>query len=192
MWKLLDRLFGRRAPEVPDPVLEKAPEKTPAPALWESDMALRSVGPGERADYPRCSYGTVRVRWVSRQTGEDGEPVSIREPQPETSEQPADDFVAAGRHYAELKLIQEKDAGGSWYLDMYGRRVLCVLERFPCFDESDYLYENRYYRWYFLFENGRLTRVQHTDGTPTVTVTEDVSDLERRCWEAIRELECFR
>ena len=75
---------------------------------------------------------------------------------------------------------------------MYGRTVLALRERFPCFDSSDLLYEHRYFRWFYLFQDGKLTCVYHTDESHTVTVTEDVLDIEDQCWREMQELDCFR
>lgn len=35
------------------------------------------------------------------------------------------------------------------------RCVVTSLERYPCFDESDYLYESRYYRYYFYLDTAK-------------------------------------
>lgn len=163
-----------------------------APVPWRSDMVLRQVGEGKAADYPGYSSGTVRVRWESRQLDENGAPLSVREPKPRTLVLPAALFTVAGRPYTSVRQLDpERYGDGTWSRDKYGRQVLCVWERFPCFDSADLLYEHRFFRWFFLYENGVFIRVQHTDERPVVTVTLDVRDIETRCWEIMRQQKCF-
>ena len=200
MWKLFKKLSGKKPPEQPDKTPPEPPEQPdetppamPMPPSWTSDMVLEPVGAGEQARYPGYYCATTRIRWVSREKDENGQPLSVREPQPKTFVLPLAAFVAAGRPYASLKqMAVQFDSTNTWCRDKYGRRVLPLAERFPCFDSSDYLYEDRYYRWFFLWENGKLIRVQHTDHIPTVTVTEDVADIENKWWDKIRPLDCFR
>ena len=101
--------------------------------------------------------------------------------------------AAAGREYTDVSQLtaRREDEHGPWATDRYGRYVLAVSERFPCFDSADYLYENRYFRWFLLCLDGKFICVYHTDETDTVTVTEDVLDLEEPCWKKINSLKCF-
>lgn len=69
--------------------------------------------------------------------------------------------------------------------------MLYLAERFPCFDSHDFTYENRFYRWLFLRENDRLTRVYHEDETGSVYVTEDVKYLEEPRWREMLRLDYF-
>ena len=149
------------------------------------EMVLRETGSGARASYPLCSYGTRRLAWVSPETGE-----VIREPQEKTREFIAGlGFAAGGKSYLSLKqLCREQDAAGTWAKDIYGRQVLCLKELFPCFDSYDYANEYRYYRWFFLCEDNKLTRIQFTDTQRKITVTEDVRDLESMLWRRFGEL----
>ena len=185
---LLDALKKRRDGETPRPATEKPDEPEDLCLPWEGDMVLRRVGSGERVDYPLYSSATERLQWVSRKTDGEGRPLSVRDPEERTHTFPVvSGFVAAGKWYASLKLLTVKtDANGLWCRDVYGREVLAVRERFPCFDSEDFLHEDRYYRWFLLREGGKLTRVYHTDERPTVTVTEDVRDLEPYCWEMVQ------
>lgn len=98
-------------------------------------------------------------------------------------------FWAGGRPYASIhQLCAEKlDEEGHACRDVYGREVFAQWERFPCFDSYDYLYENRYYRWFYIRNNDQLTCVYYTDERNKIEVTEDVKKLPRRCWEAIDE-----
>ena len=163
------------------------------PIPWRSDMVLRRVGDGKPVSYPGYSCATVRVRWESRELDDDGRPVSVREKKEKTFVLPAKGFMAAGRLYGSVKQLDPDRYGdGTWSRDVYGRQVLCVWERFPCFDSSDLLYEKRFFRWFFLWENGKLIRVQHTDERPTVTVTENVTNIETRCWQIMQQQGCFQ
>lgn len=178
---------------------ENSGEKTatasavPLHTPWTGDMVMEPAGDnGKRAEYPGYSAATMRMRWVSRETGPDGVPLQTRTPEEKTHTFPAVGFVAAGRPYASLdQLTAEQDESGHWRRDVYGREVLCLWERFPCFDSADLLYEDRYFRWFFLRQDGKLIRVQHTDERPTVTVTEDVADLEQDCWRQMEQLGYF-
>lgn len=124
-----------------------------------------------------------RVKWLL----EDG---SVRVPE-ETVRKVAcpGDFTAAGKTYSSWEQLchSREDEHGHLCRDIYGREVFAEWERFPCFDSYDYLYENRYYRWFFIREGDRLTCVHYTDGQDTLSITEDVYKLTRRCWEAMTE-----
>ena len=189
MGKLWDTLFGGKTP--PESKDTKAPGEKPVP--WRCDMVLRQVGSGKTADYPGYRSATVRTRWESRERDDSGLPAAVRETKEKTRVLPAKGFVVAGKLYASVKQLDPDRYGdGTWSRDIYGRQVLCVWERFPCFDSSDLLYENRFFRWFFLWEDGKLIRVQHTDERPTVTVTEDVTDIEDRCWQIMQQQGCFQ
>ena len=163
---------------------------------WAGDMVPRKTGPGKRIE--RSGGGgfssniTARLEWVSREKDAKGSPLQTRKPKGIRLFFPAMCFLAAGLPYFGLSMLaahQEKD--NPWARDLYGRNVLVLTERFPCFDSADYRNEDRYFRWYLLYHNGKFTCVYHTDGTPIVTVTEDVRDLEDDLWRQIQELECF-
>lgn len=161
--------------EPPKPTYRRKP--------WDGDMILKQVGSGKNVSYLTCSYPTVDMRWVSREMGEDGQPISVRTPVESRMEYPKVGFIVAGKFYASLaQLTVKRDIYGIWCEDCYGREVFCVSERFPCFDSSDFLHENRFYRWFFLRENGKLWRIFSIDETPIVSVTKDVRMLENTCW----------
>ena len=95
-------------------------------------------------------------------------------------------FIAAGKIYlSEFQLVtvpsQEhrcKEASSYWVRlsqDAFGREVLCVSERFPTFDSYDALYEDRYYRWYYIRHQGGLTLVYTQDDSDKVKVTENIT-----------------
>lgn len=102
-----------------------------------------------------------------------------------------DGFFAAGKHYDSVsQLCLEEDLDTRRARDIHGREVLYLKERFPCFDSYDLLYENRYYRWFFIRQDNSLTRVYQIDGRDRVYVTEDVRNLENKCWEQMKKL-CY-
>lgn len=166
------------------------------PSPWAGDMVPRETGSGKSIERSGgggfTSSSTVRLEWVSREKDAEGRPLKVRRPKNVRLYFPAVCFMAAGRPYFGLSMLAaHREQGSPWAKDAYGRDVLVLTERFPCFDSADYRNEKRYFRWYFLCRNGRLTCVYHTDGTPAVTVTEDVRDMEDDCWERMRKLACF-
>ncbi len=193
------RLFAKLSPQgsKPDSAEKKVTEGPPIPHGWDSDMIPASNGKGQRVEHSGgggySSSGSVRIQWVSRETDAEGKPLRERRPSPAEVKQLDVGFRAAGKIYPDLsKLTVQEEKNGPWALDMYGRTVLALRERFPCFDSEDFLYEHRYFRWFYLFQDGKLTCVYHTDESHTVTVTEDVLDIEDQCWREMQELDCFR
>ncbi|MBQ8647832.1 MAG: hypothetical protein IJ484_06805 [Oscillospiraceae bacterium] len=165
----------------PPPVADHWPEQ-PAPR-W----AMQATSAFKPLRYPLISLAAHGVEWQGPQG-------AVRTPAERTltfaSGLP---FTAAGRPYLSLQQLSAQRKPGlpsGWYLDCYGRVVYRYVERFSCFDDCDGRSESRYYRWYFLFEQGRLTRIQHTDGTAPITVTEDAAFLEDACLDAMREDGC--
>lgn len=133
---------------------------------------------------------TMQVWWASRETGPDGAPLCSRRPQEATAAfSSSQGFTAAGKHYSGIQeLHADRNDLSNPCLDIYGRRVLCFSERFPCFDSYDYLYENRHYRWFYLCDGEKLTLIYCADGRPTVKVTEDVAAVPVKWWSAIEKL----
>lgn len=176
---MFKKLF-RQKKEPPRPTYQRRP--------WYGDMILKQVGNGKNVSYPFCSYPTVDMRWVSRETGEDGQPLSVRTPVESKKIYPKAGFTVAGKFYVSLaQLTAKSDTYGIWCEDCFGREVFCVSERFPCFDSEDFLHEKRCYRWFFLREKGKLWRVFSTDGQPFLSVTKDVRMLEDNCWSEMRQ-----
>lgn len=196
---------GEEEPAKAEPAESPVPAESPAPAgepeppikHWKLDMIPRVIGPGARIEHSggggNMACGSVRLEWVSRQTDGEGKPLRVRTPESHTETMPKRAFTAAGERYRSLHelVYRWEDTYSPWAGDIYGRDVLAVAESFPCFDSSDYLYENRCFRWFFLCKDGKLTCVYHTDGTDTVTVTEDVQDLEELCWKKMNDRGCF-
>ena len=185
---------GAGAPE-PAPVPAPAPKPEPPKAHWVGDMVVRAVGDGEPIEHSgdggSICCGTVRLEWVSRQKDEEGNPLRTRTPESSVTVMPYNDFTAAGIHYNALHQLVSKWEDHGWARDIYGRSVLMVAKQFPCFDSSDYLYEDRYFRWFLLCEDWKLTSVYYMSGTDTVTITEDVLDLEDLCWKGMDNGKCF-
>lgn len=124
-----------------------------------------------------------RVKWLL----EDG---SVRKPEETVREISYPGmFTAAGKAYSSWEQLcnSREDEYGHLCRDIYGREVFAEWERFPCFDSYDYLYENRYYRWFFIREGDRLVCVHYTDGQDQVSITDDVYKLTQRCWKAMTE-----
>lgn len=59
------------------------------------------------------------------------------------------------------------------YEDTWGRRVIHLRERYPCFDVYDQMYENRYYHWFFIKHEGGLALVYCEDGRDEFEITDD-------------------
>ena len=133
---------------------------------------------------------TRRLLWVSAERDASGAPLVTRSPRPRRKSWPLKrGFRAAGRKYRQLSDLQAAETDADFiYRDRYGREVLLVLERFPCFDSFDALYENRFERWYLICENGVLTQVKYTDETNYIEVCEDVAELEYSVWRELRRL----
>lgn len=101
-------------------------------------------------------------------------------------------ILAAGRPYAGTALLTAGNPpADGWTTDCYGRRVYCYREQFPGFDACDRTHEDRCFRWFFICQDGRLTRVYTEDGRPSVYVTEDVAFLENMFWRKLEESGCF-
>lgn len=179
MWKLQKKFKIKRIPVITDGWVPEA----------EQADVMRQGERGANVAYGHTSRSASRVQWV-RQEG-DAELVRIPEERTWVF-QKGGPFQAAGQSYRsleELRAGRRDHPSYAWYRDCHGRKVLYVEERFPCFDSFDFDTENRYYRWFFLCEGGRLTRVYTEDEKPEIYVTEDVGNLETRCWNRMEELD---
>ena len=96
-------------------------------------------------------------------------------------------FIAAGKSYVSWKGLCAQQNENGVCRDIYGREVFYMSERFPCFDSYDYANENRYYRWFFIREKGKLTRIYYADERHKIEVTEDVENLENKCREYLQK-----
>lgn len=157
----------------------------------QEKMVIRRCGDGSPVRYPGCLHSTEHIRWVSPRKTDAGLPAEIREPQESSRAYPVDwGFVAAGKRYANFsQLCVQHEEGPPWFRDIYGRRILSVAKRFPCFDVFDSMYERRFYHWFFLREGNALTRIFFEDGSGTIYVTEDVANLEQYCLELMEEMD---
>ncbi len=178
------KIFNLRKKTLPeDPVEEPAEDTAEEPM----DMVLCRVDRGKTVCYDLNSCFTERVQWVSLETDQDGNPVKVRVPEEVTTVcDRKDRLTVAGKTYPSFRSFLKKQ-DGEWGEDLYGRKVLCIEERFPCFDSYDYLYENRYYRWYFIRRGNSLSRVFVTDEQDKVFVTEDVENVDSEAWEQMRQ-----
>ena len=155
-------------------------EKKPAQRQGET-MVLQRCGSGVSVKYPLSSYACGRMQWVDKAG-------NVRTPQEKTKQYPAiGGFTAAGKFYFSINQLGAREDQEPWSRDCHGREVFSLRERFPCFDSEDYLHEKRCYRWWFIREGNTLTRIHVTDGQKGIFVTEDVANLEDRCWEKMQK-----
>ena len=88
-------------------------------------------------------------------------------------------FTAAGKAYhSAAQLEWQSTMSPHICLDIYGRPVACFWERFPCFDSYDYLYEDRYYRWYLIPCGENWTVVSTEDGSNRIMVLENLDTVK--------------
>lgn len=162
------------------------PNRKAAPRQEEPAMYLRRVGNGAFVRYELKSTSTEKVEWVSLQTDEAGNPLVVREPQETTREFSRKGyFSAAGKVYWNLNQLC-RNHKGDWAEDIYGRKVLCTKEKYPCFDSYDYLNETRYFRWYFIREGNAVCQVFAADDRDIIYVTEDLQNVEGWAWERMK------
>ena len=156
---------------------------------YNGTLRLRVMGNGAKVNYESGGlYASQCLWWVSEETDSEGQPIFIRESCEVTNTQPvAQPFTAAGKTYRNLRQLSPNDVIDGIDTDDFGRQVLCYRERFPCFDSYDYLHEHRYYRWFFLKEDGKLTRVYTADESGWIYVTEDAENVENKCTELLRQ-----
>ena len=148
-------------------------------------MILQAVGCGKGIYHRRIFYGTDRLRWIAETASGHS-----RDPQETVTDYTlSGGFFAAGKPYISTgQLVLPSEKGEPWFRDCYGREVLYLTERFPCFDSFDFLWERRCFRYYFICENYQLTCIQTTDGLDTVIVTEDLQDLKCSLWQEFLRL----
>jgi len=151
------------------------PPETPQPCV------MRKGTEEKKLSYELMLTSATALQWH----GADG---SVRLPKEKTAVYRMGlPFLAAGRLYtklSQLTAVRRPGPPSPWYLDRYGRKVFHVWEGVPKFDSSDNC-DDRGFSWYFICENGVLTRIQ-SSGRTKICVTEDVAFLENSCW---REME---
>lgn len=140
-------------------------------------MKLRVTGSGKGISFASAYYGTDAVAARGRVPADETRSVAAGMP-----------FTAAGKAYLGVKQLTHKAMGDGLYRDVYGRTVFAMKERYPCFDSYDAIHEKRFYRWWFLLEEGRLTRIYGEDDVPKLFITDDVGALECACTRALKEI----
>lgn len=162
---------------------EKKPTDLPAceRTPWTNDMVMQPSGGVGRITYDRESYLTECLHWVSSH-----DPSQIRVPQEKTRRfRTGAGFTAAGKDYERLAQLHAKRVPdiNSWYQDIYGREVFIVCKRkYFAMDIYDQMYDTYCYRWYFIRDGLKLTRIYHDDESYNIYVTEDVREVEYDIW----------
>lgn len=156
-------------------------------------MVPQALGVGEFVRYSNSSYTTTAIQWVSTEQDAAGNPVAVRIPEESTKTfRASNTFTAMSKEYqTPEQLCAQRVAPPYLFLDIYGRYVFYRTERFPCFDVYDSLYENRYYRWFYILGEQEITRVQYADTEEKIFVTEDVANIEDDSWEDLCELDFY-
>ena len=131
----------------------------------------------------RLQSQKAQLEVLQRSKKEDATPEakSVSRAEPESK----DSFHAAGRtyrHWMEL-LADSKNGNEGVTQDRYGRQLVYYFERFPCFDSFDYLYEDRYFRWFYIWYNGSWTQIYVSDDASGAEVTDGLSanDVMAHC-----------
>lgn len=110
-------------------------------------------------------------------------------------------FRAAGKMYTDEQELrawgEETDADADFagyhdrigtFLDRYGRKVACLAEKIPGYDDCDRKYDNRFYRCYYICDNNKLTGICFVDGGRYVSVREDMESILYARWETLKAL----
>lgn len=83
-------------------------------------------------------------------------------------------FTFANKKYrsiSELRVKQLADNSDySLWRDTYGRRVVHYYERYPCFDISDFLYEDRGYHYFYVKQEDELACLYYDDGEDKIKI----------------------
>lgn len=62
------------------------------------------------------------------------------------------------------------------FLDCFGRKVILVDERYPCFDEFDRMHEDRYFHHYYIKTNDGYAHVRTADDQDEIVVNGPISE----------------
>lgn len=157
-----------------------------------NEMVLCAQDYDEKIQYQYNWISAVELKWIKKHINSDVNSVIERIPSEKTKEYPCDDFIAAGVNYHNLEHLcinGKNDMHDLCCFDILGRTVIRISEHFPCFDDYDDMYENRYNYWFLIINGNKLTRVTYSDGCSKVKVTDDVKYLEKNCWEAIEGMD---
>ena len=151
-------------------------------------MYLISDGAGSMRRTSTGLSSTTKLLWVSAAKDAEGKPLASRRPEESYTRFPdGKSFTAAGRRYS-TKGVELTKTGDGLYRDKYGREVLYLAERFPCFDVYDLINEDRWERWFLIYTGGSLTCVKFTDGKDYVEVWEDAAELDYAPWRRLEKL----
>ena len=152
---------------------------------WDGEMTLKAVGwAADMVRYDSASYSAMQLQWISQETEEDGSTRRTRQPHEQTTRYSDFPIQAAGKTYHSLDQLTCGNKGHCrLYRDIHNRLVFRMVKPFPCFDEFDAMCETRMYRWFFLREGDKLTRIHTSDDSSEIYVTEDVEHLECCVWE---------
>ena len=167
--------------------IQKWTQSTPITEDQHSKWIPQSIGHGLTTGYELSLHSTQKIQWVSKEKQANGEPLHIRTPSESSKRYSYPGvFRAAGKRYRNWNQLCHKPCNSpDVFTDIYGRTVYFYAQRFPCFDEYDYLYENRWYRWFFILGQATMTRVFYTDEQAHIHVTEDLEYVEVPCWDAM-------
>lgn len=130
------------------------------------------------------------IRWVSTETNSDGQPTAIRIPNESTRKfSYPGNFIADGKTYKNWAQLCQEKPKSQGYTQISTEEMWSTTQNcFPCFDSFDYLYEKRRHRWFFLLGNGKMTRIVYADEQEKIHVTEDVANIETKCWNILKDL----
>lgn len=175
--EFFQKLFGSR---------QASGEREEAP--WPAGCrVLENLGPGGSIDHPGYWSGGLKVQWRNPETGEIRVPEELNR-----SVSAFGPFTAGCRTYRNLSELETgKTQDPQVFQDAYGRQVLRLRERFPCFDSYDYASEDRHFHWYYLKDGEKLVRIYYADDRKEIQITEDVGLLEQDGWEAMAKRGLF-
>ena len=184
-WKKKKTSQQLEVPREAEPL--KEPDEKPQEWVLEID---------EDADLP-IEEGLV---WKNPTEGNNEEVVHSRKPEERFTEYHiGDKFQAAGKEYSGEEMLRVRGRETVWnydtsgyhdmvgeFVDAHGRKVYYIAERFPCYDYYDRQYENRFYRYYYLCEDNKLTRICYADGSHYFSVLEDTASIDYQHWKKLR------
>ena len=96
-------------------------------------------------------------------------------------------FTVDGKQYPHITDLcaEDIDAKRRHFQDIFGQDVLDMKERYPCFDSYDFATENRYFHWYLILSEARMSQVYYDDGNRTGEITEDIEKLHYTAYSTL-------